>query len=87
MSNHNNGLSVRNSSGFRGVSKLKRDGSWRVNFCDKGNKIFLGYFKNTEIYNQYHIEEKLPIGKYFLDFAIIDLKLNIYFVISLIYQN
>ena len=40
-------------------------------------RIFLGYFKNSDVYDKYRIEEKLPIGKYFLDFAIIDLKLNI----------
>jgi very-short-patch-repair endonuclease len=40
-------------------------------------QIFLRYLKNTDIYNKYRIEEKLPIWKYFLDFAIIDLKLNI----------
>lgn len=40
-------------------------------------RSFLKYFKNTEIYNKYLIEEKLPVWKYFLDFAIVDLKLNI----------
>lgn len=50
-------------------------------------QMFLNYLKNTEIYNKYRIEEKLPIGKYFLDFAIIDLKLNIEIDGSQHYRN
>jgi len=40
-------------------------------------KFVLKVLENNKILNKYHVIEKLPIGKYILDFAIIDLKLNI----------
>lgn len=40
-------------------------------------RFFLKVLKNNGLFDKYHIEQKLSIGKYFLDFAIIDLKLNI----------
>lgn len=40
-------------------------------------RFFIEVLKNNGLYDKYNIEQKLSIGKYFLDFAIIDLKLNI----------
>ena len=40
-------------------------------------RFFLKVLKQNDLYDKFHIEQKLCIGKYFLDFAIIDLKLDI----------
>ncbi len=40
-------------------------------------RFFIEVLKTNGIFDKYHIEQKLCIGKYFLDFAIIDLKLDI----------
>jgi len=40
-------------------------------------RFFIEVLKTNGIFDKYHIEQKLCIGKYFLDFAIIDLKLDV----------
>ena len=40
-------------------------------------KYFVKFFELEKIFDKYDIREKFNVGKYFLDFAIIDLKLDI----------
>ncbi|GJQ44081.1 MAG: hypothetical protein JETCAE03_35790 [Ignavibacteriaceae bacterium] len=40
-------------------------------------KFIFDVFTNNKIFEKYTVVEKLPVNKYFLDFAIIDLKLDI----------
>jgi len=40
-------------------------------------RFFIKVLENNGLFEKYHIEQKLNVGKYFLDFAIIELKLNI----------
>lgn len=40
-------------------------------------RFFIDVLKTNGLFDKYHIEQKFCIGKYFFDFAIIDLKLDI----------
>jgi hypothetical protein len=46
--NWNQGLSSRNSSGYKGVSLFKRNGSYRASIAAKGKRKHLGYFTTAE---------------------------------------
>lgn len=45
----NTGLSDRNTSGYRGVSKHKQSGKWKVDVKVKGKKLFFGLFEDIEL--------------------------------------
>jgi very-short-patch-repair endonuclease len=40
-------------------------------------KYFVSILKDNQLYSKYTIKEKLPFGKYFLDFAFIDIKTDV----------
>jgi len=42
-------MSDRNTSGYRGVSKHKQSGKWKVDVKAKGKKIFFGLFDDIEL--------------------------------------
>lgn len=45
----NTGMSDRNTSGYRGVSKHKQSGKWKVDVKVKGKKLFFGLFEDVEL--------------------------------------
>jgi hypothetical protein len=46
--NWNQGLSSRNSSGYKGVSLFKRNGSYRASIAANGKRMHLGYYTTAE---------------------------------------
>lgn len=68
-----------------GMKKCHADGKhpgWSHVNNDKNRrsypeKFFRKVLNNNSLFDKYTIYENMPFGKYFLDFAIIDLKLNI----------
>lgn len=48
QNNQNQRLSSRNSSGYKGVSLFRRDGSYRASITAKGKRKHLGYYSDPE---------------------------------------
>jgi hypothetical protein len=48
----NSKATVRNTSGYRGVSKHQMTGKWQAAFSHKGKRIFVGLFDDVETANQ-----------------------------------
>lgn len=45
----NTGMSHRNTSGYRGVSKHKQSGKWKVDVKVNGRKLFFGLYEDIEL--------------------------------------
>ena len=58
--NRNRGLQKNNTSGYAGVSWVKREQKWRARIKVDGKEVHLGYFdnKNDAILAKKHAEEK-----------------------------
>lgn len=73
---------IKVSNGMKKTHATGNHPGWDHINKDKNRKSFPERFlsevlRNNGIYDRFCIAEKLPVGKYFLDFAIIELKLDI----------
>lgn len=65
--NHGNrAISPKNTSGFKGVSLFKRDGTWRSQIQINGENIHLGYYLTPEKAHEVYMK---AAKKYFGEFA------------------
>jgi len=62
----NKTISPHNTSGYKGVSLFKRDGTWRSQIQVFGKNIHLGYYKTPEEAHKIYMEAAI---KYFGEFA------------------
>lgn len=70
------------ANALKTAHKEGRHQGWKFINEDKNRRSYpeqflFNIFKENGLFEKYKIEEKLPVGKYFLDFALIDFKLDI----------